>query len=103
MAKVKSAILSFPVSPSPDIVGYKLYYALAPEVLTYDSPFVDLGMQTSYDLATLPGASGTDVLYNFGVTALDEVGNESDMKMVENVSLDFAAPDAPGDLVITRF
>lgn len=103
MAKVKSAILSFPVSPSPDVVNYKLYYAVAPEPVTYDSAFVDLGLETSYDLATLPGAVGLDIQFNLGVTALDEVGNESDMKLLENVSLDFAAPDAPGDLVITRF
>jgi hypothetical protein len=101
--KIKSAILSFPPSGSPDITNYRLYYAIAPQQITYDSPFIDLGLEQSFDLATLPGVSGTDQVFNLGVSAMDDVGNESDMKMLENVSLDFAAPDAPGDLVITRF
>jgi hypothetical protein len=102
MAKIRSAMLNFQPSTSLDIVGYRLYYNPAPELVTYDSPFVDLGINTSYDLSILPGALGTDQVYNLGVVSIDDVGNESEMSLAHDVKLDFAAPDAPGEMTITR-
>jgi len=102
MAKVKQVTLSFPSSGSPDVVGYKLYYIQAPETVDYESPSVDLGNNTSVDLSTLPGMSTTDGTYNLGVTAVDDAENESSMSIISNVELDFVAPDAPGEITVTR-
>lgn len=102
MAKVLSTQISFPPSTSPDVKGYKLYMEEAPNPVTYESPAFDLGLNTTVILSTLPGMETKDGPYNLGVSAYDDAGNESDMSRVDNLPLDFAAPAAPGDIVITR-
>jgi hypothetical protein len=96
MAKVKGLTMTFPASDSPDVVGYKLYIAEAPETVTYDSQAFDLGMSTEIDLSTLPGMTTKDGVYNMGVTAVDDAGNESSMSLANEVPLDFVAPNPPG-------
>ena len=102
MAKVQSVNLSFPASDSPDVVGYKLYMEVSPAAVTYESQSFDLGTETSIDLATLPGMTTLDGGYNIGITAVDDAGNESSMSLIDNVPLDFEAPNPPGAIVITR-
>jgi len=102
MGKVKQTMLSFPPSNSPDVVGYKIYIEAVPKPVDFDSPSFDIGNNTSIDLSVLPGMTTTDGTYNIGVTAIDDAQNESSMSVLENVPLDFAAPDAPGELKITR-
>lgn len=102
MSKVLSTKLSFPPSESPDVVGYKLYVQPAPDPVTYDSPSFDLGNKTEVFISTLPGLDQVEGVYNLGVTAVDEAGNEADIKFLEGVSLDFFAPAPVGDLRITR-
>jgi len=98
MPKLKDMILTFPPSGSPDVVGYKLYVQLANDPVTYDSESWDLGLNTSIDIATLPGMTTKDDIYNMGVTAVDEAGNESSFSLISDVPLDFVAPDPPGPL-----
>ena len=100
--KVKNVTLSFPASGSPDVVGYKLYMEVSPAPVTYTSPTFDLGNSTSVDMSTLPGISTTDGIYNLGITAVDDAGNESSFSLISEVPLDFLAPDAPGEITITR-
>lgn len=109
MAIVKKVTLSFPQSDSPDVVGYKLYMVEAPAQVdevdedgNYLAKSYDLGLNTDIELSTLPGMTTNDGVYNIGVTAVDDAENESSMSIAENVPLDFAAPNAPGELVITR-
>jgi len=102
MSKVLSTKLSFPPSESEDVVGYKLYVQQAPDPVTYDSQSFDLGNKTEIFISALPGLDQVDGVYNLGVTAVDDAGNESDMKVIEGVSLDFFAPAPVGDLTITR-
>jgi len=102
MAKVKDVTLSFPGSGSADVVGYKLYIVPVPEVIDYDSPSFDLGNVTSIDLSTLPGMTSQDGVYNLGLTAVDDAGNESSFSLINDVPLDFAAPDPPGEITIVR-
>lgn len=97
MAKIKTKTLTFPGSGSPDVVGYKLYFETAPAAVTYDSASVNLG-SNSVVLNTVPGLEGLDNVFNIGVSAVDDAGNESDMSVLANVPLDFAAPAAPGAL-----
>ena len=47
MAKIKDVTLSFPSSPSDDVVGYKLYIEESPTGVTHDSTFYDLGVNTT--------------------------------------------------------
>ena len=102
MAKIKSVTLSFPASDSPDVVGYKLYYALEGMGLNYDSPFINLGNVIEVNLGGFPDLAGLDGVYDLGVVAIDDAGNESDMSMAVSVPLDFSAPAAPVDVVVTR-
>lgn len=102
MAKVKSIVVKYPASPSPDVVGYKLYMAAAPAPVDYDSPSFDLGKVTEVDISTLEGITSKDGTYNLGVTAVDDAGNESSISIVEGVAIDFAAPDPPGVIVVER-
>lgn len=102
MSKVLSTKVSFPPSESPDVVGYKLYLETAPNPVTYSSPSFDLGNKTEVFISDLPGMDQIDGTYNIGVSAVDDAGNESDLKVIEGVSLDFFAPAAPADLQLIR-
>jgi len=99
MAKIKDVTLSFPPSDSTDTVGYKLYLEIAPAEVTHDSPNYNLGNNTSVLLNTLLGT--VDGVYNIGVVAVDDVGNESDFSLMDDVPLDFVPPAPPGSLTIT--
>jgi len=39
-----------------------------------------------------------DSIYNIGVVSVDDAGNESSFSLLDNVPLDFTAPDPPGPL-----
>ena len=100
MAKIKNVTLSFPASPTEDVVGYKLYIEEAPTVVTHDSLFHDLGNNTTVVLNDI--VSDLDGVYNIGIAAVDDVGNESDFSLVSDVPLDFVPPEVPGLITITR-
>ena len=105
MSKLKSAILRFPVSGSPDVVDYKLYIEEDPNPVTYNSEVFALGSNVvdghvETDLSGIEGVSTKDGIYNLGVTAVDDAGNESSMSKLDSVPLDFVAPDPPGALFL---
>ena len=102
MASVKKVILSFESSTSPDVVGYKLYMETSPSLVTYSSTSFDLGNNLTVDLSTLPGMTTTDGVYNLGISAVDDAANESSFSLIDNVPLDFLAPNAPGAITISR-
>ena len=98
MSLVKGLTISFPASDSPDVVGYKMYVEEAPEVVTYNSLSIDLGNNTTIDMSTLEGMSTRDGVYNLGIVAIDDAGNESSMSLANDVPLDFAPPNPPGTI-----
>lgn len=115
MASVRQCMLYLPVSPSADVVGYNMY--ICPEVEQVDAvdaagnfikekialPMESLqGSELVIDLATLPGMTAKDDKFNLGFTAVDDAGNESAMRVLNGVSLDFTVPDAPGEPRIIR-
>ena len=99
MAKIRKKRVRWSASLSPDVAGYKLYWALLKGV-SYDSASVNVGNVTEIilpdNVPSFPLLAG-DV--EFGVTAVDQSGNESDMA-VYSTNIDFVAPDPPKDLVL---
>ena len=102
MARVKSTKISFQPSDSPDVVDYLLYVSPEDVPVDYDAPVWSIGLDPEVDLADLPGMTTMDGVYNIGITALDDAGNESSMSIAEGVALDFLAPNPPGAISIVR-
>lgn len=107
MSKLKSTILRFPASGSPDVVTYKIYLEEGDAPVGYDSPSFDIGKNEvdfdgvphiEADLSGINGMTTMDGVYNVGVVAVDDAGNESSMSKLDAVPLDFQAPDPPGPL-----
>lgn len=101
MAKIKKRRLKWSASESAQVVGYKLYWSESDEV-NYDSSCVTLGNITEIvlpdDVDAFVPAGGPVV---FGITALDEVGNESDMITLV-APYQFSVPSAPDDLYLQK-
>jgi hypothetical protein len=99
MAKIKKRRLSWLASSSSQVIGYKLYWCEAGEV-NYDSNCVTLGNVTEVilpdDVESFTPACGPIEL---GISAVDELGNESDMVTVM-APYHFCVPKAPKDLHI---
>ena len=107
MAIVKNVTLKFPASPSADVVGYKLYVEPDPTIVTHSSPSCMLDNATpdgegyvSNEFCNLDLGHMYDGIYNLGISAVDDVGNESSLSTLDGVALDFVAPDPPGPIVI---
>ena len=101
MAKIKKRRLKWTASDSAQVVGYKLYWSEGSEV-NYDSKCVTLGNITEIVLpddvdAFMP--QGGPIV--FGITALDELGNESDMTTLV-APYQFNVPQAPDDLYLQK-
>jgi len=99
MAKIVKRTINFVASTAPDVQGYKLYWAVGGGV-DYLSDNVDIGNVTTViipdDVPTFPLVKDTIEL---GVTAYDDMGNESDMTVL-SAPFDFDAPDAPTNLEV---
>ena len=101
MARIKRRKLKWKASDSSQVIGYKLYWAKGGGV-NYDSEFEFLGNVTEIilpdDVKSFPlGQEPIEI----GVTALNEIGNESNM-IKFNAYFQFTVPDAPKDLMIER-
>jgi len=99
MGKIRKKRIRWEPSMSGDVEKYRLYWS-EDGMVGYGSKYVDVGKTTEVvipdDVPSLPMVKANLV---FGVTALTEAGNESDMaKMTAEV--DFVVPDAPSNLII---
>jgi len=101
MANVRKYQISWTKATASDIIGYKIYYVPDGEELNYGSPNVSVGDVDSViipdDVPEFPFIDGN---YQIGITAVDDVGNESDFLM-KTVPFDLVAPDAPTNLEVT--
>jgi hypothetical protein len=101
MAKIMKRKLSWKASRSPQTTGYKLYWARQGD-LGYDSASEYLGAVTEVvipnGLSAFAPATGP---FEFGIVAVDDSGNESDMTTV-TVPFHFIAPDAPVKMQIDK-
>jgi hypothetical protein len=106
MAKIQEKTIRFTPSPSPDVVTNKLYIEESPTQVTYDSQSFDVGNDVvdgyvTVNVAALAGMQNIDGIFNIGVAAIDDIGNESDMRVASNVPLDFVPPEMVGELIIS--
>jgi len=107
---VKPTYLTFTPSDSPDVGGYNFYLEESPNPIdVISSQKWDLGNppvgddgKIKYDISTLDGITTRDGIYNIGLSAYDEVGNESSLMLINDVALDFIAPNPPSDGAIIR-
>jgi hypothetical protein len=101
MAKIKRRRLKWVASNSSQVVGYKLYWSENSE-LNYDSQWVMLGNVTEIvlpdDVKSFTPNGGP---IEFGITAVDELGNESDMVTL-TAPYQFNVPKAPDDLYLQK-
>lgn len=101
MAKIKRRRLKWEPSKSSQVIGYKLYWEEGSGV-DYDSDFAIVGNVTEVilpdDVKSFPVVQQAVEL---GVTALNEVGNESDMIKIY-ASFQFSVPDIPKKLEIEK-
>ncbi len=66
-------------SPSPNVIGYRLYWSVSGEV-SYDSEFIDIGYRTEIILPDqAPRLQHVRGKVDLGISALNRNGNESDM------------------------
>lgn len=99
MAKIIKRKLRWKASRSAQTTGYKLYWARQGE-LSYSSAGEYLGQVTEVVIpdgltAFTPGIGP----FEFGVVAVDDSGNESDMTAI-TVPFHFIAPEAPEEVQI---
>ena len=101
MAKIKKRKLSWIASGSSQVVGYKLYWSNNGAV-DYDSKSEMLGNVTEIvlpdDVKSFKPNGGP---VRFGVTAVDELGNESDMITLK-APYQFNVPEPPDDLYLQK-
>ena len=94
MAKVKNRRLLWEPSTSPNVIGYKLYWAEEGEV-NYDSPCAMIGNVAEVILPEqVPSFPLVKGAIKLGITAINEIGNESDMILFAS-PFQFSVPDAP--------
>ena len=97
MAKIKKRKLHWKASDSAQVVGYKLYWSEGDKV-DYDAPSAALGKVTEVLLPDgVPGFAPRKGPVEFGITAVDDLGNESDM-ITFSAAYQFNAPQAPQEL-----
>ena len=94
MAKLKKRVLRWHASKSPQVIGYKLYWSEGGDV-NYDSNHALLGNVTEIVLPDgVDSFKPGDGQIKFGITSIDELGNESDMITLK-APYQFSVPQAP--------
>lgn len=105
MARAGTKTFFWTASTAVDVATYRVYATPDAEPITYNSDFIDVGKVTEVDLGALANEGFTPLIdaegrFNLGVSALDEMGNESDITVKPSVPLDFVPPTAPTNLGI---
>lgn len=118
MSKRVSRLLGFAPSTSADVAGYLLFFGPSKNadgsdhVLSIDEdgkanigipPSQQVGADTLLvvSLADIPEVQAlAEGEYDFGVAAVDAVGNISDITEAEDVTLDITPPAAPAKVLV---
>ena len=97
MAKIIRKRIFWTPGVGPDVVAHRVYVAKEEEVLDYSSPHIEVPMPNAECFAPddFPqDIFDEDVNYRVGISAVDDVGNESDIGEIA-VPFDFLAPMTP--------
>jgi len=99
MAKIIGKKIKWVASSAADLVAHNLYVCKDTETLTYDTQHVTVNMPAVEYI--LPGIFSitTEGTFKIGLTAVDDMGNESDMVNIAS-PFDFIAPSAPSGLQV---
>lgn len=104
----KERVLKFAPSISKDVVEYKLFIEDSTEYLSYDSFNVSLGNPAPeadgyihIKLNDIPELADKDGIYDLGVISIDDTDNPSSMAVINEVNLDFLAPEPPTDVSVS--
>ena len=101
MAKIKKRKLSWIESGSSQVIGYKLYWSENGSI-DYDSKCEMLGNVTEIVLPDeVKSFKPNGGAVRFGITAVDELGNESDMITLK-APYQFNVPEPPDDLYLQK-
>lgn len=99
MAKIVKRTINFNPSGAADVTGYKLYWSVDSPV-DYTSANASVGNKTTIIIPDdVPAFPLVEAQVNIGITAIDDIGNESDM-VTATAPFDFDAPGAPTNLVV---
>jgi hypothetical protein len=97
MAKIKKRRFRWCASPSPSVIGYKLYWAEKGEI-GYDSHCAFIGNVTEIILPEqIPSFPLIDGAMKLAISAVNEIGNESDL-VVFTAPFQFSVPHPPSSL-----
>lgn len=97
MVKLRKYEIRWDPAPEDDVTHYRVYWALEGEALNYDSPHQDVGPTPGDDgkiycnLTEIPGFPTEEANIQIGVTSVDDVGNEPDMRSIL-IPFDLKAP-----------
>jgi hypothetical protein len=87
--------ITWGASPSADVVAYRVYWETDDRILDYDSPYAEFAADATEAQLPLVGMDPMiDEDVEFGVVAVDDKGNLSDISTVI-VPLDMTPPEAP--------
>lgn len=98
---IKPRTMMWGASPDSDVVSYVVRWAIPPQTINYDptvNPGYDVGKVIKVQLP-LPSMPNIDGQLTIGVTAKDDVGNESD-PAEGTFPFDFIAPKPPTELQV---
>lgn len=99
MGKIRKCKLSWKPSESDLMVGYKLYWSNGNQV-NYGSNFIKLGNKNEVNLPdVLIGIVPPGETIFLGISAVDKMGNESDIISLSE-PYKFSAPPEPADLAL---
>lgn len=105
MPIVKNKRISWTAAPDADIVEHRVYVVEASENIDQENTsYVSVPMPTTEIEAPNGFPAGTfsgDVNYKVGICSVDDVGNMSDLVVVES-PFDFIAPGVPSDITVTN-
>ena len=105
---MKDIKLVFAPSTSEDVVKYRLAWAQDADDLGFagyvEFPKDQIPTNSEelmvFNLREIPGTDVLDGTYTFGIVAIDDADNFSEWSIVEEVDVDFLAPEPPGPIYV---
>jgi len=78
-------VIRFAPSPSPDVVGYRVFVENSPNEVKFNSKsFYISKNETEFNLKKYVKEKGN---FNIGISAVDEVGNLSSMQLANDIEI----------------